>query len=146
MQKENAALHESCLEHARYKWRWSLRLNGVPERDGENIREEVIKIKVVPLPAENLQNTVDTVHRLGQKVRPDGPRQIILQFAMRTVRDQVWKMSKNAKICNDLKIRFREDREAHARLWPKVEQARKKGLKAYLQDGYTVIDGRRVVD
>ena len=48
-----------------------------------------------------------------------------------------------------MKIRFREDfckedREAHARLWPRVEEARKRGLKAYLRDGHAVIDGRRV--
>lgn len=94
---------------------------------------------------------MDTVHRLGQKVRADKPRQIILQFSMRTVRDQVWKMSKNARICNEMKIRFTEDfckeyQEAHAHLWPKVEEARKKGPKAYLRDGYVMIDGRRVVN
>lgn len=151
LQKENADLHESCLEHARYKRRWSLRLNGIPEREGENTQEEVIKIltKVVPLPTEHLQNMVDVVHRLGQKVRADRPRQIILQFSMRTVRDQVWRLSKNAKICNEMKVRFREDfckedREAHACLWLKVEEARKRGLKAYLRDGHAVIDSRRV--
>lgn len=82
-------------------------------------------------------------------MRGDRPRQIIIQFSMRVVRNQVWKLSKNARICDKRKIRFREDfckedREAHACLWPKVEEGRKRGLKAYLRDGHAVIDGHRV--
>lgn len=113
LQKEYAALCESCLELASSEMlqRWSLCLNGVPERGGGDIREEVVGIlsKVVPLSAEQLRNTVDTVHRPGQKTRADRPRPVILQFSMRTIHDPVWKMSKNASICNELKIRFRED-------------------------------------
>lgn len=145
LQKETTEQRESCRQHERYKQRWSLCLNGVPERERE--REHVIKIlsEVVPLTAENLHSTVDTVHRLGQRTRGDRPRQIIIQFSMKVVRNQVWKLSKNARICNERKIRFREDfckedREAHARLWPKVEEARKRELKAYLRDGHAVID------
>lgn len=60
LQKENTGLHKLCREHERYKRRWSLRLNGVPEREGDNVREDVIKIlsEVVPLTAENLHSTV----------------------------------------------------------------------------------------
>ena len=155
LEKENAALRESCLEHARYKRRWSLLLNGVPEKENEEIREEVIGIlsKVVPLSIPQLQATVDTVHRLGQRKSGGkfSSRQTIIQFGMRVVRDQVWKLSKDAEICNQMKIRFREDlckedRDAHERLWPKVEAARKKGLKAYLRNGHAVINGVVVLD
>ncbi|CAI5692257.1 unnamed protein product [Oreochromis niloticus] len=152
LKKENEALREMCLEHARYKRRWSLLLTGVPEREGENTREEIIRIltKIIPANAEQLYNTVDTVHRLGQKGRVgDKPRLIVIQFAMRTVRDLVWKMSKEAKFCKEMKIRFREDfckedREARKRLWPRVEEARSRGLKAFLKEGYAVIDGRQI--
>lgn len=151
LQKENEVLKQKCVEHDRYKRRWCLRLNGVPEREDENVRSVVIDIlsQIVPHSPEQLQNTVDTVHRLGKKVKGARPRQIIIQFGMRFVRDMVWRMSKNAPVCMEKKIRFREDfckddREAHARLWPKVEEARKKNLKAYLRDGYAVINGQRV--
>lgn len=151
LHKENEMLKQKCVEHDRYKRRWCLRLNGVPEREDEDARSVVIDIlsQIVPHSPEQLQNTVDTVHRLGKKVKGAKPRQIIIQFGMRTVRDVVWKMSKNAPVCMERKIRFREDfckddREAHARLWPKVEEARKKNLKAYLRDGYAVINGQRV--
>ncbi|CAI5638841.1 unnamed protein product [Oreochromis niloticus] len=104
----------------------------------------------IPANAEQLYNTVDTVHQLGQKGRVgDKPRLIVIQFAMRTVRDLVWKMSKEAKFCKEMKIRFREDfckedSEAHKRLWPRVEEARSRGLKAFLKKGYAVIDGRQI--
>lgn len=149
LKNENTALREMCLEHARYKRKWNLRLNGVPEKEGENTREVVISIlkEVVPLRNEQLQYAVDTVHRLGQKGASDRPRQIIIQFALRTVCDLVWKMSKDARICREKNIRFKqdfckEDRESRLRLWPRVEEARKKGVKAYLKDGYAVIEGR----
>lgn len=41
--KENEALYEICLEHARYKRRWSLLLTGFVEKEGENMREEETK-------------------------------------------------------------------------------------------------------
>ncbi|XP_016423857.1 nectin-1-like [Sinocyclocheilus rhinocerous] len=114
----------------------------------KGVKEDVdnLKSQIVPHSPEQLQNTVDTVHRLGKKVKGARPRQIIIQFGMRIVRDMVWRMSKNAPVCMERKIRFREDfckddREAHVRLWPKVEEARKKNVKAYLRDGYAVING-----
>ncbi|KAK7880199.1 hypothetical protein WMY93_033132 [Mugilogobius chulae] len=147
-------LREKCLESERYKRRWDLRLVGVPEKDNEDTRDVVIGIltRVVPMSVEKLRDTVDTVHRLGKKgaVNNNMPRTIIIQFAMRTVRDEVWRKSKEARVCKEMKINFREDfskddREARAKLWPQVEQARRNGKKAYLKDGYALIDGRKVM-
>lgn len=154
LQGENAALKEMCLEHARYKRRWNLRLNGVPEKEGENIRGEVVNIlkEIIPASQEQLEYAVDTVHRLGQKKGTnDRPRQVIMQFAQRTVRDLVWQMSKDARICKERNIHFKqdfckEDRESRARLYPRVAEAKKRGIKAYLKEGYAVINGRIVKD
>lgn len=63
---------------------------------------------------------------------------------MRTVRDEVWKKSKDARVCSEMHIRFREDREARSKLWPLVQEARKKGKRAFLKEGYALIDNRRV--
>lgn len=105
------------------------------ERIGEDVRQEVIDIlsKIIPLSHAQLGNTVDTVHRLGKRVDENKSRQIIIQFGMRMLRDQVWKMSRNAAICRERKTVFREDfckvdREAHALLWPKVEEEESKSL------------------
>lgn len=128
---------------------------GLPEKDGEDTREVVIGIltRVVPMSVERLRDTVDTVHRLGRKgevaTSNNTPRAIIIQFGMRTVRDDVWKKSKDARVCRDMHIRFKEDfskedREARAKLWPLVQEARKTGKRAFLKEGYALIDNRRV--
>uniref|UniRef100_A0A8C7Y858 L1 transposable element RRM domain-containing protein n=1 Tax=Oryzias sinensis TaxID=183150 RepID=A0A8C7Y858_9TELE len=151
---ENKELREKCLESERYKRRWDLRLMGVPKKDNENTREVVLGIltRVVPMSVEKLRDTVDTVHRLGKRgaVNNNMPRAIIIQFAMCTVRDEVWRKSKEARVCKEMKIYFREDfskedRAARAKLWPMVEQARRSGKRAFLKEGYALIDGRKVM-
>lgn len=77
------------------------------------------------------------------------PRAIISQFGMRTIRDEVWKKLKEAQVCNEMHIHFREDfskedREAYSKLWPVVQEARKKGKRAFLKEGYALIDNSRV--
>uniref|UniRef100_A0A3P9JJZ9 Reverse transcriptase domain-containing protein n=1 Tax=Oryzias latipes TaxID=8090 RepID=A0A3P9JJZ9_ORYLA len=129
LQGDNKRLREAVAEHARYKRRWNLRLNGLAEKDGEDIRETVIGIltRVVPIGADRLREAVDTVHRLGRKgsaaTSNNTPRSIILQFVSRVVRDDVWKRSREARVCKEMHIHFKEDfskedREARAKLWP----------------------------
>lgn len=151
LEKENSLLKAANLEHSRYKRRWGLRLNGLKEAEGEDTRETVIQIisKIVPHSPEKLRGILDVVHRLGVSNNGGKPRQIIIQFALRTMRDEVWKASKNAAVCKEHKCRFaedlcKEDRESRAKLWPKVEEARRRGQKAYLREGYAVIDGKRL--
>ncbi|KAK7878314.1 hypothetical protein WMY93_034361, partial [Mugilogobius chulae] len=132
----------------------SLRLIGLPEKENENTRETVIGIltRVIPVSVDKLRDTVDTVHRLGKKndaATNKMPRPIIIQFSMRTTRDEVWKKAKEARVCREMNIRFKEDfskedRESRAKLWPAVEEARRRGRKAFLKEGYAIIDGKRV--
>ncbi|KAK5883614.1 hypothetical protein CesoFtcFv8_019919 [Champsocephalus esox] len=153
--KDNTLLRKSGEEQARYKRRWNLRMNGLPEKEGENTREVVIGIltRVVPLSVEKLRDSVDTVHRLGMKgnaaTSNNTPRSIIIQFGMRTVRDEIWKKSKDARVCIEMHIRFKEDfskedREARSKLWPLVQEARRKGKRAFLKEGFALIDNKRV--
>ncbi|ROL47897.1 hypothetical protein DPX16_18174 [Anabarilius grahami] len=44
LRKENISLKQQCLEQARYKRRWDLRLIGLPEKEKEDTREVVIGI------------------------------------------------------------------------------------------------------
>ncbi|KAL7380404.1 hypothetical protein ABVT39_017299 [Epinephelus coioides] len=155
LQKENNQLKNACADQARYKRRWNLRLTGLPEKEGEDTRETVIGIlrRVVPLSVEWLRQSVDTVHRLGRKDNPAASngahRAIIIQFGMRTVRDEVWKRSRDARVCSKMHIRFREDfskedREARNKLWPLVQDARRRGKRAFLKEGYALIENKRV--
>ncbi|CAM4561979.1 unnamed protein product [Leuciscus chuanchicus] len=153
--KENKELKERCREIERYGGRWNLKLIGLPEKENEDTRERVIGIltRVIPISVEKLRDKVDTVHRLGKKDDPAfnmmRPRPIIMQFGMRTTRDEIWRRSREARVCKELHVQFRqdwskEDREARAKLYPTVQEARRNGKKAYLKEGYAIIDGKRV--
>lgn len=115
------------------------------------MREVVIEIltRVVPLSVNRLRETVDTVHRLERKrsaaTSNNTPRAVIIQFGMRTVRDEVWKRSRDAKVCSEMHIRFREDFskedwEACTKLWPLVQDTRRRGQRAFLKEGYALIN------
>lgn len=57
--------------------------------------------------------------------------------------------SREARECKKKNINFKEDfskedREACAKLWPKVQEARKNGKIAFLKEGNAFIDGLRV--
>lgn len=155
LKKENGMLKSSCEDHARYKRRWNLRVTGLPEKDDEDIRESIIGIltRIIPVSVDRLRDTVDTVHRLGKKASVASsnfqPRAVIIQFGMRTIRDEVWKKSKDAKVCKDMHISFKEDfskedRLARSKLWPLVQEARRRGKRAYLREGFALIDNQRV--
>ncbi|XP_051814197.1 scavenger receptor cysteine-rich type 1 protein M160-like [Acanthochromis polyacanthus] len=153
LQQENASLKKMCLEQARYKRRWDLRITGLTEKENENTREVVLGIltRVVPMSIEKLRDTVDTVHRIGRFSAATNrmPRPIIIHFAMRTVRDEVWKKSKEARVCREMNFQFKEDfckedREARAKLYPKVKEAKRLGKKAFLKEGSTLWNNRTI--
>ncbi|KAL6465730.1 hypothetical protein MHYP_G00258630 [Metynnis hypsauchen] len=106
---------------------------------------ELLRKKVI----ERLQDTVNIVHRLGKKSDPttsnNAPRSIIIQFVARTVGDDVWKRSRDARVCQEKHIQFKEDfskedREARKKLWPLVQDARPRGQRSFLKDGYVLFN------
>ncbi|KAF1379588.1 hypothetical protein PFLUV_G00177600 [Perca fluviatilis] len=134
---------------------WHLKLIGLPEKENEDTRDGVgILTKGIPMSVEKLRDKVDTVHRLGKKddpafnMRPASP--IIAQFGvLRRTRDEICRRSREARVCKEMHVQFRqdwskEDREARAKLYPTVQEARRNGKKAYLKEGYAIIDGKRV--
>ncbi|MEQ2204791.1 hypothetical protein XENOCAPTIV_018564 [Xenoophorus captivus] len=141
--EDRHTIKASCEDYSRYKRRWNLRVIGLPEKDDETIREFIIGIltQIIPMSMDHLRVTVDTVHRLGRKTNPatsnNELRAVMIKFGMCTVQDEVWKKSKDAKVCKDLHISFKEDfskedRLARAKLWPLVQEARSRGRRAYL--------------
>ncbi|KAF3859877.1 hypothetical protein F7725_000132 [Dissostichus mawsoni] len=150
--KDNTLLRKSGEEQAHYKRRWNLRMNGLPEKE-EKTQEKLSSGYSQEL--FRLRDSVDTVHRLGIKgnaaTSNNTPRSSIIQFGMRTVRDEVWKKSKDARVCSEMHIRFKEDfskevREARSKLWPLVQEARRKGKRAFLKEGFALIDNKRLRD
>lgn len=150
LEKENAVLKEKVLEVERYKRRWNLRLSGLKEQDGENIREKIeeLLLKIFPHWADNIGDVVDSVHRVGR--RENGrSRQVIMQFVRRVHRDAVWKSTKNSPICKEREVRFvqdfiKEDLQSREQLWPKIKLARSQGKVAFYKGHIAVIDGHLV--
>ncbi|MGL4247922.1 MAG: hypothetical protein ACRCR5_03930 [Lactococcus garvieae] len=72
--QKDLASRTSELE--RYKRRWNLRINGMKEKPEDDPRREVIGLfaKIAPHLVKKLEDSVDTVHRIGKK-EPGKPRQ-----------------------------------------------------------------------
>ncbi|XP_060762132.1 uncharacterized protein LOC132871716 [Neoarius graeffei] len=148
LQKENLELKEKTEELERYQRRWNLRLNGLPETEGENTRQEVAELiaRMIPEWSHKMDIILDTVHRLG-KPKPGKTHQIILQFTSRTHHDALWKQAKDDRVCAERKVRFKEDltkagRNARNALWPKIERARQQGMKAFFRGPFGFINGQ----
>lgn len=132
--------------------RWCLRIKGLDERKDEDIRKQIIEIlgKIVPDMETKMEDAVDVVHRVGKKM-DNKSRHVMILFAQRRVKEEVWRRSKGSAVCKDKGIRFaevlpREDWEERRRLWPQIEEARKAGKLAFFRGPYGYIDGRRIED
>lgn len=98
------------LNQERYRRGWSLRIKGRKERVNENIRAEVVELlgRIAPDLKEKMDEAVDVVYRVGRAME-NRQRQIIVLFARRTVRDDIWRRTKASPVCKEEGIRFAED-------------------------------------
>ena len=110
-----------------------LQVRGIKEKKDKNLRATIIPIlkKIAPAYVADMERTVDVVHRLG-KQEDNRTRQVIILFALRHVKDEVWLKTKDSPICKMEGISFaemllKEDLEARERLLTLVDQARKAG-------------------
>ncbi len=146
MEKQTGSLTEvnndlkvHVLEEERYKRRWCLRIKGLKENASERIREDVILLlgKITPEFAASMSEAVDAVHRVGRK-EPSRPIEVILLFACRMVRDEIWKRTKTSSVCKEAGIRFaedltKEDKLLRHELWPRTEQEGRKAKQLALE-------------
>ncbi|CAL8343228.1 unnamed protein product [Merluccius merluccius] len=151
LKNENRMLRAGVAENKRYSYRWTLKLHGVKEDVNEDVRAVVFDIlrKVAPGLCEYLQEGVDIAHRLGPRRKDGSHRSIIILFALRRIRDAVWKSARGCKFLRNNRLRLTEalspeDRLAREKLWPLVEKARKEGKKASFLGPYALIDGKKI--
>lgn len=147
-------LENKVLELSRYKRRWNLRLHGLPEEEGENVRSKVIEIcqNMDPDHRDKFPEVLDSVHRIGQRRETSSAplhRAIILQFTMRHFRDIIWKAAKRSDYLKTRKLHFKEDlspedRERRNQLWPQVEKARKEGKIAYFVGARAFVNRKEI--
>lgn len=151
LQKDNAALKKALIESQRYNWRSFLKLHGLKEQAGEDVRGRVIEVLqqvATDISVDLLDAGVDVVHRLGPPPTDEKCRSIIIRFSFRRVRDAIWQASKKCKFLLHNKLSITEplppeDRVAREKLWPLVQKARKQGKKASFKDSHALIDGKR---
>ncbi len=130
---ENKKLVDRVNDMDAYSRRWNLKISGIPESEGENVKMTVIDIlsRVSPALTDSLQKTVDIAHRLGPRPKKEvqqPPRRIIVRFSHRAHRDQVWADAKTSQVLKQKNVKISEDltqqvRDARAKLWPLVEEA-----------------------
>lgn len=155
-EKRIAELEEKINAMERQQRRINLRLHGLPEVEGENLKRKLTDIcrSVAPLrfPAmgDSRAGGIDICHRVGPR-RTEGnrPRPVIIRFATREARDDVWEKSKKADVLKERHLRFSEDltardKESRAELWPQVDEARKAGKRAYFVGARAFIDGTEI--
>lgn len=148
---ENQQLWGKVDELDAYKRRWNLKISGIPEEIGENVKMVAMDIlsQVSPGLRDALQTSIDVTHRLGPKEGGTYPRRIIVQFLSRTHRDRIWTDAKHSQILKQKGIKITEDltqrtRDARNKLWPLVCQARKDGIRAGFKGSFAIIDGKKI--
>lgn len=148
---ENNQLWEKVDELEAYKRRWNLKMSGIPEETGENVKMIAMDIfsRISPGLRDVLQTSIDVAHRIGPKAGGASPRRIIVQFLSRTHRDRIWMDAKNSEVLKQKGIKITEDltqraRDARNKLWPLVSQARKDGKRAGFKGSAAIIDGKKI--
>lgn len=139
----------------RHQRRVNLRLHGLPETEGENVKRLVTDIcrAVYPpgFPAEGeLSPFIDVCHRVGPRRETNRPRPVIIRFATREARDNIWRSSRTAKeLLSARRLRFTEDltaqdKAARNELWPQIDEAKKAGKRAFFVGARAFVDGKEI--
>lgn len=101
-----------------YHRRVNLEIAGVPEVQGENVKEIVAKViqHVAPNHANVSPTDIDVCHRMGKKSEAAGnppPRAIIVRFTTRRARDAVYEGKKKLKSMTSRDLGCREERKVY---------------------------------
>ncbi|KAK7878738.1 hypothetical protein WMY93_030977 [Mugilogobius chulae] len=98
-EKRIAYPEQKLNELERYNWRVNLRLYGLPEMEGEDLKKRFLELchQVVPDVRETtLPFHVDVCHRLGMRM-DNKPRPVIARFSSRAFKEKLWRSAKGRK-------------------------------------------------
>ena len=85
--KRISELEDMVNDAERYQRRWNLRLYGLPEQEGEDVKQRVMD--TIALALGNLLHLhIDVSHRLGRRT-DDKVRPVITSFTSRATREMV---------------------------------------------------------
>ena len=148
--KRISELEDKVNDAERYQRCWNLRLYGLPEQEGEDVKQRVMDICRASAPELRnfLHLHIDVSHGVGRRTE-DKVRPVITRFTSRATREMVWKSAKNVDYLTSRKIRFGQDltsrdKKTRNKLWPHIETARKEGKKAFFMGAKAIIDGKEL--
>lgn len=103
---------------------------------------------IAPDMEAKMEDATDVVHRLGKKVANKN-RQVIILFAQRRVKEEIWHRNKDVTVCKKTGFHFAEvlpweEWEERERLWSQIEQAMQEGKQAYFRGPHEYIDGNQI--
>lgn len=146
-QKRITAAEDKINDMERYHRRWNLRLYGLPEQEGEDVKQRMVDVcrAVIPDAGGDLRFHIDVSHRIGRK-ESGKTRPVITRFTCRSTKEMLWKAAKDSGFLKAKKLKFGEDlttkdKEIRNKLWPQIEEARKQGKKAFFVGAKAIIDG-----
>lgn len=140
-------LEDKVNDQERQQRRQNLRLYRLREEEGENILKIVTDI-CRRVASQEDGRLVDVCHRVGPK-KAGRTRPVIIKFLSRAERDAVWRNGKDSEFLKDRGLNFGEDltskdRETRIALWPRIDEARKRGQKAFFVGARAFINGNEV--
>ncbi len=151
LEKENCVLRETCDELDAYKRRWNLRVSGIQEQRGEDVRKILIDSiqqsfswdsRPAPLHAWRR-------HRLGPRAEGSAlqpPHHRAVSFTQRPRSDLEGCQNRRRpqrKENQDLEDLTQSTKDARNKLWP-LGTSEKGGEESRLQRAFAYIDGKRI--
>lgn len=141
LRKKNTELQDKFNNLDAYWRRWNLRVAGIPESPGEDIKKIIVDLfgQISP-------------DRAGPN-RPTGQvsssRRVIVRLLSRSHRDKIWRDARTSELLKERKIKIMEDltqdtKDSRNQLWPQVERARREGKRAGFRGAHAYIEGRKV--
>lgn len=148
-EKHISDLEEKLNAQEAHHRRWNLRIYGLPEEKGEDLKKKVMDIcRMVAPQVADMQLALDICHRVGPK-KDRGPRPTLIRFAFRSVKEEVWRSAKGSDFLEARKIYFKldltaKDKERRNLLYPQVAAARREHKNAYYVGARAFIEGKEI--
>lgn len=155
LEKKVEEMEKKVNDADSYSRRMNLKIYGIPEGPGEDIRSKVMNVLLAVLPDKNrVEAAVDVVHRLGRHSDVNGgntarPRPVIIRFSKQDTKDAIWNATKKNAYLKAHHLWFKLDltaavKERRELLWPKVDKARKENKVAYFVGARAFVNGKEI--
>ena len=102
LEEKTENLSAKLDEYEQYSRRNSIRIAGIEESDGEDVREKVMDVFSTTLDTSIDVQEIDRVHRIGRP-NPDNPCSVLVKFATYAARKKVYK---NRRMLNPFRETF----------------------------------------